>query len=647
MRLNLTKKILLDHLISGSLEVGNEIRIRIDQVLLQDHTGTQAFLHFESMGFSRVNCEMAVCYADHNVLQIHPENMEDHLFLQSASRKYGAWFAKPGSGICHQLHLENFAVPGKTLIGADSHTPHCGGVSMLSIGVGGMDAAAVLGGSDLVLEMPKIINIHLTGQLQPFCSAKDVSLELLRLLTVQGGVGKIFEFSGPGIMSLNVQQRATITNMSTELGATTALFPSDQMTLYYLRGLGREKNWHEITADPDAEYDDVIELNLSLIEPLISLPGSPGNVVPIKEAVGTKIHQVMVGSCTNGSYCDLRAVGAILRHHRVHPDVTFFVHPGNRLDLELLSEQGYLKHLLAAGVNVAEPTCGACIGIGHVPAPGVNSLRTINRNFRGRSGQDNDSVYLVSPETAAISSILGVIADPRVASREFGITPPESILPIRTVHANTNLLLPDSLVEAKKHVIRRGPNLCPMPLKGPIEPRFAGEVLLKVGDNISTDDIMPASNHILRYRSNIPRISEFVFCRIAPDFVATANEKGGGWIVAGSNYGQGSSREHAALAPMFLGIKGVFAKSFARIHLRNLINCGILPLLFDKASDYDNIEQSDWLVIDDSKQAIIDGLYISVSNQTKNRQYVMRLKLSRREREIISVGGLLSYSKDR
>ncbi|MEE8210055.1 MAG: aconitate hydratase, partial [bacterium] len=510
MGTNLTRKILQEHLVSGDMTSGETISIRIDQVLVQDLTGTQAFLHFEAMGLERVRCEVAVCFADHNVLQVRPENMEDHIYLMTAGKKYGIWFAKPASGIGHQIHLEHFAVPGKTALGADSHTPHCGGIGMIAIGAGGMDVAVAMGGGAYHLVMPRVVNVHLTGALQPWCTAKDVILELLRRLTVRGGKEKVFEFTGPGIHTLNAQQRVTITNMGTELGATTSIFPSDDATREYFRRLGREEDWREALPDDDAEYDEVIDLDLSAVEPLIAEPSLPDKVVPVREASGRKVHQVMVGSCTNGSYTDLQAVAKIMKGRRVHPEVSFFIHPASLMDLKLLAEEGYVADLISAGVNVAEATCGACIGTGHVPASGTVSVRAINRNFKGRSGLKDDAVYLASSETAAATAIRGVITDPRDLGEE-GIEAPQAELPARINQDNPNLIPPASPEEAATLVVERGDNIVPAPVKGALEPSLSGTVLLKVDDDITTDHIMPASADILAYRSNIPKISEFVF----------------------------------------------------------------------------------------------------------------------------------------
>lgn len=642
---NLTRKILREHLVSGEMTPGANIGIRIDQVLVQDLTGTQAFLHFEAMGLKRVRCEVAVCFADHNVLQIKPENMEDHIYLRSAGRKYGVWYAKPAGGIGHQIHQEHFAIPGKTALGADSHTPHCGGVGMIAIGAGGMDVAVAMGGGPYHLIMPQVVNVHLTGELRPWSTAKDVILEMLRRLTVRGGKEKVFEFTGPGIQTLNAQQRVTITNMGTELGATTSIFPSDEVTLDYYRRVGREEDWVEMLPDEDASYDEVMELDLSTIEPLVALPSLPDKVVPVREVAGTKIEQVMVGSCTNGSYTDIQAVAKILKDRPLHPEVTFFIHPSSRLDLELLAREGYVTDLIASGVNLAEATCGACIGLGHVPAPGTKSLRAVNRNFRGRSGLKEDEVYLASSETAAATALRGVITDPRDLEKVEGIEAPKAELPLSLSQENPSLIPPAEPEEAPSVEVIRGDNIVPAPVKDRLEESLLGEVLLRVEDDISTDHIMPASADILAFRSNIPKISEFVYFRVDPTFSERARAKGGGFIVGGLNYGQGSSREHAALAPMFLGVKGVIAKSYARIHHSNLVNFGLLPMVFASPDDYGSVEQGDELSIGEVTAGVDEGR-LTVQNRTKKTSFEVTMELTERQKAILKAGGLLPYTRE-
>ncbi len=646
MGTNVTRKILEAHLVDGRLTSGEEVGIRIDQVLAQDLTATQAFLQFEAMGISRVRCRVAACYADHNVLHIKPENMEDHLYLQSASRKYGLWFGKPATGIGHQIHLEHFAIPGETVLGADSHTPHCGGVGMIAIGAGGMDVAIAMAGGPYYFATPYVVQVRLTGALQPWCTAKDVILELLRRLTVRGGKGRIFEFTGPGVRVLNGQQRVTITNMSYELGATTSIFPSDDITRDYFRRLGRADDWREALPDRDAEYDDAIDLDLSKTEPLIALPSLPDKVVPVREVAGTKVEQVMVGSCTNGAYTDLQAVAKIVKGRRVHPDLYFFIHPSSRADLEVLAREGYVADLLAAGVNVAEPTCGACIGFGHVPAPGTKSLRAINRNFKGRSGLADDQVYLASPETAAATALKGVITDPRDLGKELGIPAPAPVLPDAVPQDNPNLIPPASEAEAAAITVHHGENIRPAPVKPPLEDTLRGTVLIKVGDDVSTDHIMPAGSEIVAYRSNIPKLAEYVFSRLDPEFSRRAKARGGGFIVGGENYGQGSSREHAALAPMYLGVRAVLAKSFSRIHHANLINWGLVPMILADPADYDRVNQDDELEIAGVREGILQGARIfTVRNTTRGTTFTVRVDATPRERIYLVAGGRLAQVK--
>lgn len=641
---SLTHKILAAHLAEGRLVPGEEIGIRIDQVLAQDLTATQAFLQFEAMGLDRVRCNLVACYADHNVLHIMPEHMEDHLYLQTASKKYGIWFGKPASGIGHQIHLEHFAIPGETVLGADSHTPHCGGVGMVAIGAGGLDVAIAMAGGPYYFDAPFTVRVNLTGELQPWSTAKDVILELLRRLTVRGGKGKVFEFVGPGIQTLNAQQRVTITNMSYELGATTSIFPSDNLTKDYYRRLGRLDDWREAKPDADAVYDESLDLDLSKIEPLVALPSLPDRVVPVREIAGTKVEQVMVGSCTNGSYTDLAAVAHVVKGRRVHPEIYFFIHPSSRADLEVLAREGAVADLIAAGVNVAEPTCGACIGFGHVPAPGTKSLRAINRNFKGRSGLSEDQVYLASSETAAATAIKGAITDPRDLAKDLGIPAPRADLPPAISQENPNLIPPAGESEAAQIQVHHGENIRPAPVKGPLEAKLTGIVLLKVGDDISTDHIMPAGAEIVAFRSNIPKLAEFVFHRLDPGFSQRAKEYGGGFIIGGENYGQGSSREHAALAPMYLGVKGVIAKTFARIHHANLINWGLLPMTFKNPLDYEQVGQNDELVIAEIRAVLARGdTTFPARNTTKNKDILVDVDLTTREREYLLAGGRLAY----
>jgi aconitate hydratase len=639
---NITRKILAAHLVDGRMVPGEEIGIRVDEILIQDITGTAAMMHFEAMQLGRVRCKVACVYGDHNVLQVSEENTEDHVYLATAARKYGIWWAKPGAGIGHQIHQEHFACPGDTALGADSHTPHIGGMGVFAMGAGGLDVAVAMGGGPYYLHMPAIVRVNLVGQLRPWSTAKDVILEMLRRLTASGGFGKVFEYVGPGVRTLNVQQRITICNMGAELGATTSLFPSDDVTRGYLRRIGREKDWREVLPDPGAGYDDSMELDLSAIEPLVALPSNPDNVVPISKAEGVKIDQVMVGSCTNGSYMDLRAVAEIVRGRRVHPDVTFFIHPSSRLDLEELAREGLLTELIAAGVNVEAATCGACIGVGHVPAKGMKSLRAINRNFKGRTGQRDDEVYLSSSEVAAASAVAGVIADPR----KLGIPAPAQAEPRRLAQENSSLVPPAPEAEAARLAVVRGENIVPIPVKGPLAASLRGEVLITVGDDISTDHIMPAGSQILRYRSNIPKLAEYVFNRVDPEFAGRARAKGGGFIVGGKNYGQGSSREHAAIAPMYLGVVGVIAKAFARIHLANLINWGVVPATFADPADHERVGQGDVLEIPDVRRQIDAGAdRLTVKNVTRGTTFVVNLTLNRRERDYLLAGGKLAHTK--
>lgn len=636
------QKVIASHLVEGRMAPGEEIGLRIDQVLVQDLTGTQAMMHFEAMGLPRVRCKVAVAYADHNVLQVRPENMEDHLYLASACLKYGAWYAKPGTGIGHQIHLEHFAIPGETALGADSHTPHCGGVGMLAIGAGGMDVAVAMAGGPYYVDMPHIVGVRLVGALRPWATAKDVILELLRRFTIRGNAGRLLEFFGPGIQTLNAQQRVTITNMGTEIGVTTSIFPSDDVTRDYYRRLGRLDDWRDVLPDPGVEYDDVVEVDLSAIEPLVALPSNPDNVKPVREAAGIRVQQVMVGSCTNGSYTDLQAVAKVVKGRHVHPDVTFFVHASSRAALELLAREGLLTDLIAAGVNVTEPTCGACIGIGRVPAPGTRSVRAINRNFRGRSGLKEDEVYLTSPEVAAATALTGVLTDPR----DLGIPAPPADLPESLSQDNPGLVPPLSEANAAAFEVERGANIVPAPVKAPLESNLRGRVLIKLGDDISTDHISPAGSEYLAYRSNIPKLSEFVFARTDPEFARRAREWGGGAIVGGENYGQGSSREHAAIAPMYLGVRGVLSKGFARIHHANLINWGLVPMVFEDPADWANLEQGDEIEIPGIRAAIErgDDRFV-VYNRTKGAQIPVRVNLNARERAYVLAGGKLAYAK--
>jgi aconitate hydratase len=638
MGYNLTQKILLNHLVSGTMQPGREIAIRIDQTLTQDATGTMAYLQFEAMGIPRVKTELSVSYVDHNTLQTGFENADDHRFLQSTAAKYGAYFSRAGNGICHQVHLERFGVPGKTLLGSDSHTPTAGGLGMLAIGVGGLDVAVAMGGGPFHMVMPRVVNIRLHGRLAPWATAKDVILEVLRRLTVKGGVGKILEYGGEGIKYLTVPERATITNMGAETGATTSIFPSDEVTRAFLRAQGREEVWVELGPDPDAAYDEVLDIDLSTLEPLVACPHSPDNVKPVREVGPLAVDQVVIGSCTNSSYLDLMKVAAILKGKVVHPRVSLVIAPGSRQVLTMLAQNGALADLVAAGARILECACGPCIGMGQAPPSGGVSVRTINRNFKGRSGTADARVYLASPETAAAAALTGRLTDPR----ELG-DPPVIALPER-FHVDDRMILPPADNPDDVEIVR-GPNIKPLPVAEPLPRSIQGRVLLKVGDNITTDHIMPAGARVLPLRSNIPAMAEYVFAAVDPSFPRRAREAGGGIIVGGENYGQGSSREHAALVPMYLGVKAVLAKSFARIHRDNLINFGILPLTFIEPADYDRLEQDDVLQIDQIHRALQEGAELEVKNVTRNITFKVRAQMTPRQVEIILAGGLLNYTR--
>ncbi len=638
MGLTLAHKILKKHLVSGTLTPGSEIAIRIDQTLTQDATGTMAYLQFEALGIPKVKTKRSVSYVDHNTLQTGFENADDHRYLQSVAAKYGIYFSRPGNGICHQVHLERFGMPGQTLLGSDSHTPTAGGLGMIAIGAGGLDVAVAMGGGAFHLAMPKICQVMLTGKLSAWVSAKDVILELLRRLTVKGGVGKIIEYGGPGLKSLSVPQRATITNMGAELGATTSIFPSDEVTREFLKLQKRPKDWKLLEADPDATYDEVIELDLAKIEPLIAQPHSPDSVIEVKKLRGTKVQQVAIGSCTNSSYTDLMTVARVLRKRGVHKNVSLCISPGSKQVLQNITANGALTDIIGAGARVLECTCGPCIGMGQAPPSDAVSLRTFNRNFLGRSGTKSAQIYLCSPETAVAAAIYGEITDPRKLGAGVRIKAP------------TRFIIDDSMILApsrrpEKVEIIRGPNIKPLPINEPLPDVLSSSVLLQVEDNITTDHIMPAGAKILPLRSNIPAISEYVFSVVDAQFASRAKAAGGGFVVGGENYGQGSSREHAALGPMYLGIKAVMAKSFARIHQANLINFGILPLQFKVPADYDTISPGDRLELPNVKQELQGGKSIRVNNTTKGREYFMQNPFSERQHAILIAGGLLNYTK--
>jgi aconitate hydratase len=637
MGLNITQKIIAGHLRHGEMKLGEEIGIAIDQVLTPDATGVLAYLQFESMQLPRVRVKMAVAYADHVVYQFDEKNTADHMFLRDVAHKYGAWYSQPGNGICHQVHRERFAIPGETLLGSDSHTPTAGGLGMLALGAGGLDVAVALGGGAYFLRMPAVVRVRLEGELPPWVTAKDVILEMLRRETVKGGVNAIYEYVGPGAASLNAPQRCTIANMGTELGATTSVFASDEKTRDYLRRHGRERDWRPLAPDPDATYDREAEIDLSAIEPLVACPSMPDRVVPVREVEGTEIQQVLVGSCTNGSYTDLVTVAKMVKGRRVDPRVNLVIAPASKAAVEQLAHEGLMGDLLASGANLSEATCGACIGFGHVPAPGTKSLRTYNRNFPGRSGLKKDAVYLASPAVAAATALFGVITDPRRLGE-----PPVVDLPERYVGSDAGMLAPAGIAESV--TVYRGEHMSPVPPQTSLENAIDGRVILKTGDDITTDDIVPASSEMLSNWANLPITATYVFHRIDPTFHDRAKAAGTGWIVGGLNYGQGSSREHAAMAPMYLGIKGVMAKSFARIHEANLVNWGLLPLTFLDPADYDRIDQDDEIAV----EGVIEGLRtgrIRATNRTKGRSFDLRVSLTDREREILLDGGLLAHTR--
>ncbi len=637
---NMVQKIMEAHLVSGMLHPGNEVGIAIDQTLIQDATGTLALLQFEALGIPRVRTKRSVAYIDHNTLQIGFEEMDDHLFIESACRKFGLYLSRAGNGICHQVHLERFSVPGDTLLGADSHTTTGGGVGMLAIGAGGVDVAVAMAGEAFYLAMPQVLKVELTGELPPWATAKDVILELLRRMKVSGGRGKILEFSGPGVKTLSAPQRATITNMSIELGALTALFPSDEATRRYLHAQGREDEWRGLLPDPDAPYDEGLVLDLSRIEPLVARPHSPDNVVPVREEQGRKVDQVAIGSCTNSSLEDMVKVAAILRGRLIPPGVSLVVSPGSRQVLRELAGNGSLGELIAGGARILECACGPCIGMGQAPCTGGVCLRTFNRNFRGRSGTPDALVYLVSPETAVASALRGVITDPRDLGEPVDITLPERFL------VDDRMIIPPA-PEGEGVEIIRGPNIKPLPQFEPLPGMLEGEVLLKLGDNVNTDDIIPGGAKILPLRSNIPAISRYVFTRTDREFASRAEAQGGGFLLGGKNYGQGSSREHSALAPRYLGIRGVIAQSFSRIHKANLINFGILPLEFLHEEDLNRLTPGDRLRIRDLIIQVKEGETLRIENVTQGFVLETQLDLSTRFREILLSGGLLAYIREK
>lgn len=642
MGLTLAQKLIKAHLVEGEMVVGTEIGLRIDQTLTQDATGTMAYLEFEAMGVDRVKTEKSVAYIDHNTLQTGFENADDHRYIQTVTKKHGIYFSRPGNGICHQVHLERFGIPGKTLIGSDSHTPTGGGIGMLAMGAGGLDVAVAMGGGTYYIPMPKMTRINLHGYLKPWVSAKDVILEVLRIMSVKGGVGKIIEYGGDGVKTLSVPERATITNMGAELGATTSIFPSDEITLAFLKAQGRENDWTEILPDDDAVYDEVIDIDLCSLTPMAACPHMPDKVKTTDEIGKIKVDQVAIGSCTNSSYVDMMKVASILKGKTVCPTVSLCIAPGSKQVLNMLALNGALSDMINAGARILESACGPCIGMGQSPNSNGVSLRTFNRNFEGRSGTKDGKIYLVSPEVAAASALTGYLTDPRELGEAPEITMPEKFI------VNDNMIeAPASVDEADSVEVLRGPNIKPFPKTEPLPKSIDAKAVLKVGDNITTDHIMPAGAKILPYRSNIPHLSQYCFAVCDESFPERIKAEGKGIIIGGSNYGQGSSREHAALVPLYLGVKAVVAKSFARIHIANLVNAGILPFTFENEEDYDKIDQMDELELPDIKDAIENNKQVVLKNITKNEEYKLDSShLSDRQRAMLVCGGLLDYTRE-
>lgn len=635
---NLAEKILSNHIVEGELRKGSSIGIKIDQTLTQDSTGTMAYLQLEAMGIDKVKTKRSVAFVDHNMLQQGFENADDHEFIKTVASKHGVYFSKPGNGVCHQVFLERFAVPGETLIGSDSHTPTAGAVGMLAMGAGGLDVALAMAGGAYYINVPKVCKVNIIGSFKPMVTGKDVVLEVLRRLTVKGGVSKIFEYGGEGIKNLSVPQRATITNMGAELGATTSIFPSDERTLEFFKAQGREEDWFEFKADEDAVYDEEITIDLNTLEPLAAMPHSPDNVKKVSEIGKIKVDQVAIGSCTNSSYEDLMKVAKILKGKKVHPDVSLVIAPGSRQVMEMIARNGALADIISSGARILENGCGPCIGMGQAPGTNGVSLRTFNRNFYGRSGTLSAKVYLVSPETAAVSAIKGVLTDPRELETDLCINMPE-----RFIVDDSMILKPAE--DGTKVEVKRGPNIKPFPINKELGNKIEGKILIKVEDNITTDHIMPSNSKLLPFRSNIPYLSQFCFNTIDTDFPNRAKNLGGGFIIAGENYGQGSSREHAALAPLYLGVRGVIAKSFARIHKANLINNGIVPLEFKNEADYNEVDPLDELVIDNIKEALTKGS-VKVKNISKNSEFEVLIDLTEKEIQVIKAGGRLNYLKN-
>ena len=636
MGYTIAEKIIKAHLVSGEMKVGEEIGLRIDQTLTQDATGTMAYLEFEAMGIPQVKTERSVAYVDHNTLQSGFENADDHKYIQTVAAKHGVYFSRPGNGICHQVHYERFGIPGKTLIGSDSHTPTGGGLGMLAMGAGGMDVAVAMGGGAYHIPMPRMIFVELIGELRPNVSAKDIILEVLRMLSVKGGVGAIVEYGGEGVATLSVPERATITNMGAELGATTSIFPSDEVTRQFMAAQDREADWSPLASDPDAEYAERYSINLSELEPLAACPNSPDNVKPVRELAGIKVDQVAIGSCTNSSFADMTKTASVLKGHRIADSVSLGISPGSRQVLSMMAESGALTDMIDAGARILECACGPCIGMGFSPNSKGVSLRTFNRNFLGRSGTKDGQVYLVSPETAAASALTGFITDPTTLPP---IAQPQQ--PDRFRINDDGIIAPLPAAEAEAAEVLRGPNIKPFPETSPLDDHIEAAVILKVGDNITTDHIMPAGSKVLPYRSNVPKISEFCFSVVDETFAARAKAAGKGFIVGGSNYGQGSSREHAALAPLYLGIKAVIAKSFARIHAANLVNAGILPLIFENPDDYDQVEQGDMLRLENVRAALGENRIIL---HAADKKIPLRMELAERQKEVLLAGGLLDYA---
>lgn len=641
MELSVAEKVIKEHLVEGDLSPGEEISLHIDQTLTQDSTGTMAYLQFESLGLSRVKTELSASYVDHNTLQIGFENADDHRFLQSVAARYGLYFSRPGNGICHQVHLERFGMPGKTLLGADSHTPTGGGLGMLAIGAGGLDVALAMAGYPFHLVMPRVVLVKLTGKMAPWVTAKDVVLELLRRVTVKGGVGRIFEYGGGGLSQLSVPERATMANMGAETGATTSIFPSDKLTQAFLRAQRRGDSFRPLVADEGATYDEVVEIDLGKLVPLVAQPHMPDRVCTVSELQGLKVDQVVIGSCTNSSYKDLATVAAILKGKVINPNLSLVISPGSRQVLAMLAKKGYLNDLVAAGARILENTCGPCIGMGQAPPTEGVSLRTFNRNFEGRCGTKSASVYLASPEVAAATALTGVLTDPRTLVEPVAVP-----LPRRYMIDDSLIIPPPEPSLAERVKIVRGPNIKPLPRREAMPSELTGPVLIKLGHNITTDHILPAGPKITALRSNIPAISRYIFSQVDGSFYDRAVETGGGFIVGGMNYGQGSSREHAALGPMYLGIKAVLALSFARIHKSNLVNFGIMPLVFLKEEDYESIQIHDRLSIPDVREQIRSEQPVLVVNETQGRRFMTNLTIPRREREVLLAGGLLNYVRE-